>query len=519
MQKAEPRTVPVQRQSAAQATVPDQSAVRQVSGPAPASPASAAQRKLIAMIDNSRRPSAQRKLIDGIQRSPVVLAQRKQEALAQANRSGLPDQLKAGIERLSGMSMDHVKVHYKSSRPAQLNALAYAQGSDIHVAPGQEKHVPHEAWHVVQQAQGRVKPTMQMKGGAAVNDDAGLEREADSMGAKAVQMSMPGVAAAPGAAPLPANASHDAVAQLVLATVNPQNGPVNLQQTGGVGGAFSIMENTTQPDGNEVSNAVGFTGVLNAADWANLGKSPADYWRAHGYAKSFGGAGDGSNVGWWKADSEKTWTDFEQQVRGAGMAQIPAWLPGTGETGTYMVDRVMHQAVLLKNKYVTDLMKGVDWGMSNGSAAWVRAIASCNDIYPLKARETRIVALQQMKDPVVAGARGRIQTWVDNLFGQHSLETNLIKTMEMTYAITAAGVGPGVGRRGFSKKISSPKPDPKQFGLKNEAQAIWAQLVTHNTGIFAQGNSPLAQMVGRLAYAEKGRAAQELRAHADGWGV
>lgn len=81
---------------------------------------------------------------------------------------------------------DHVQVHYNSSLPAQLNAHAYAQGSDIHVAPGQEQHLPHEAWHVVQQAQGRVKPTLQMKAGVAVNDDAGLEAEADVMGAKAV---------------------------------------------------------------------------------------------------------------------------------------------------------------------------------------------------------------------------------------------------------------------------------------------------------------------------------------------
>jgi len=61
--------------------------------------------------------------------------------------------------------------------------LAYAQGKDIHVGPGQEQHLPHEAWHVVQQAQGRVRPTMQMKG-AAINDDTGLEAEADVMGAK-----------------------------------------------------------------------------------------------------------------------------------------------------------------------------------------------------------------------------------------------------------------------------------------------------------------------------------------------
>lgn len=102
-----------------------------------------------------------------------------------ANNTGLPDNLKSGIESLSGMSMDHVNVHYNSDKPAQLNAHAYAQGADIHVAPGQEQHLPHEAWHVVQQAQGRVNPTTQMKG-TSVNDDVGLETEADVMGAKAL---------------------------------------------------------------------------------------------------------------------------------------------------------------------------------------------------------------------------------------------------------------------------------------------------------------------------------------------
>ena len=103
-----------------------------------------------------------------------------------SNDTGLPDNLKAGIESLSGISMDAVKVHYNSSQPAQLNALAYAQGTDIHVAPGQEQHLPHEAWHVVQQAQGRVQPTVQMQDGVSVNDDAGLEHEADVMGNKAL---------------------------------------------------------------------------------------------------------------------------------------------------------------------------------------------------------------------------------------------------------------------------------------------------------------------------------------------
>lgn len=103
------------------------------------------------------------------------------------NNTGLPDELKSGVENLSGQSLDDVKVHYNSDHPARLNAHAYAQGTDIHVASGQEKHLPHEAWHVVQQKQGRVKPTMQMKGNVNVNDDEGLEKEADLMGAKAVQ--------------------------------------------------------------------------------------------------------------------------------------------------------------------------------------------------------------------------------------------------------------------------------------------------------------------------------------------
>lgn len=111
---------------------------------------------------------------------PKSVLQRK------VNNTGLPDNLKSGIENLSGHSMDDVKVHYNSSKPAQLNAHAYAQGNQIHLASGQERHLPHEAWHVVQQKQGRVRPTMQMKGKVNINDDKGLEKEADEMGAKAL---------------------------------------------------------------------------------------------------------------------------------------------------------------------------------------------------------------------------------------------------------------------------------------------------------------------------------------------
>ncbi len=91
------------------------------------------------------------------------------------------------MEQLSGFDMSGVRVHYNSNKPAQVNAHAYAQGPNIHLGPGQAQHLPHEAWHTVQQMQGRVQPTMQTHG-VSINDNAGLEHEADVMGAKALQV-------------------------------------------------------------------------------------------------------------------------------------------------------------------------------------------------------------------------------------------------------------------------------------------------------------------------------------------
>ena len=114
--------------------------------------------------------------------SPVV--QREE------NKTGLPDSLKSGMESISGLSLGDVKVHRNSDKPAQLQAHAYAQGTDIHLAPGQEKHLPHELGHVVQQKEGRVKPTLQLKDKVNINDDSGLEKEADVLGAKALTVTV-----------------------------------------------------------------------------------------------------------------------------------------------------------------------------------------------------------------------------------------------------------------------------------------------------------------------------------------
>ncbi len=117
---------------------------------------------------------------DGAYGEPVA-----QRAL---NRTGMPDNLKSGLEQMSGIDMSDITVHRNSDKPADVGALAYTQGSNIYLGPGQEHHLPHESWHAVQQKQRRVQPTTQAAG-LPVNDDNGLENEASVMGEKAKSFS------------------------------------------------------------------------------------------------------------------------------------------------------------------------------------------------------------------------------------------------------------------------------------------------------------------------------------------
>ncbi len=171
-------------------------------------PEAAVQRELVRLAGEGTRDQ-QRALVDRIETSERVVnqtarlgrlgvVQRKPEVgrassspASPCHVAGLPASLKAGVEALSGFSLDSVRVHFNSSRPAQIKALAYTQGLDIHVGPGQERHLPHEAWHVVQQAQGRVSAERQLKSGVSVNEDGVLEREADEMGERASRMPGP----------------------------------------------------------------------------------------------------------------------------------------------------------------------------------------------------------------------------------------------------------------------------------------------------------------------------------------
>ena len=110
------------------------------------------------------------------------------------NHTGIPDPVKQRMEDSFNMDFSDVRVHPESSSAPEVGALAYTQGTDIHFAPGQFKPdtssgqqlLGHELTHVVQQKEGRVQATTEI-GGMPVNDNAGLEHEADMKGAQAAE--------------------------------------------------------------------------------------------------------------------------------------------------------------------------------------------------------------------------------------------------------------------------------------------------------------------------------------------
>lgn len=100
---------------------------------------------------------------------------------------GLPTTLRTAFEDASGMSMEGVRVRRNSREPARIGADAFTRGDEIHLGPGSERHLAHEAWHVVQQRQGRVRARTTL-GGQPLNAEPRLESEADQMAARAPQL-------------------------------------------------------------------------------------------------------------------------------------------------------------------------------------------------------------------------------------------------------------------------------------------------------------------------------------------
>ncbi len=108
--------------------------------------------------------------------------------------SGMPEDTLNKMSGAFGQDFSDVNIHSDSQSAVDSGALAYTQGQDIHFAPGQydpksdsgQELLGHELTHVVQQGQGRVQANNQVNG-MPLNDDKGLEKEADEMGEKVAQ--------------------------------------------------------------------------------------------------------------------------------------------------------------------------------------------------------------------------------------------------------------------------------------------------------------------------------------------
>lgn len=220
----------------------------------------------------------QGKMIKPIQRQEIPEEEEPIQTKTE-NNTGMPDNLKNGVENLSGIDMSDVRVHYNSDKPAEVGALAYTQDTNIHIAPGQEKHLPHEAWHVVQQAQGRVKPTMQINK-IGVNDDEGLEREADIIGERVKHGELIQQYREKQHRPQIVNMNVAKIAQLTidkdhrtrinslvelnaaLQRLNPRVDPIDLQNIGVIGVTAPMLDAIIKADNSELFDFMDFNEVI-----------------------------------------------------------------------------------------------------------------------------------------------------------------------------------------------------------------------------------------------------------------
>ncbi len=140
--------------------------------------------------DKKKKPASMKvaaQLADDKKKKPASM--KKDSGPAAPNK--MPEHVQQKMESSMNADFSDVNIHV-GSKASSVGALAYAQGNDIHFAQGKfnphsnsgQQLLGHELAHVVQQRQGRVKATTSVNG-LAVNDDRSLEKEADTLGAKA----------------------------------------------------------------------------------------------------------------------------------------------------------------------------------------------------------------------------------------------------------------------------------------------------------------------------------------------
>ncbi|MCB0644996.1 MAG: DUF4157 domain-containing protein [Phaeodactylibacter sp.] len=129
-----------------------------------------------------------------LKKSPFQLKKDNPVQRSTGGGTQLPGDVMGQMESSMGTDFSDVRIHTNSPSATDAGALAYTQGNDIHFGPGQfnpgssggQELIGHELAHVVQQREGRVKATGAVNG-MPLNDDHGLEAEADQIGRQAAQ--------------------------------------------------------------------------------------------------------------------------------------------------------------------------------------------------------------------------------------------------------------------------------------------------------------------------------------------
>ncbi len=102
----------------------------------------------------------------------------------------LPEEVQTKMENSFSQDFSNVNIHKDSSSAQDIHAKAYAQGNDIHFAPGEydpsskagHELIGHELTHVVQQKQGKVNSSTINRKSLAITQETEFEKEADEAG-------------------------------------------------------------------------------------------------------------------------------------------------------------------------------------------------------------------------------------------------------------------------------------------------------------------------------------------------
>lgn len=105
-----------------------------------------------------------------------------------SNQTNIPISIKSELEESSGVSLDNVRVKYNSSLPKSVGALATTKGTNIDIAPNQEKHLKHELGHAIDYLAGGNQQQTMKYSGEAIDSSQASEKRADdyASGKKAI---------------------------------------------------------------------------------------------------------------------------------------------------------------------------------------------------------------------------------------------------------------------------------------------------------------------------------------------